>query len=101
MKFNYQSDGDILYGVENFVFRLQGRETAEITLMHMIDDDQYAFDIAVTDPYAPEDFKRIVSSDSALFESLGIEFRMMYKSKQEALQHAIDVVNAVMNKAGR
>lgn len=105
MKFNYHSDGDFLYGVENYKLRFKALESVDIVdieLIHLIDhDDYYSFTITFTQPWVPENLRVIRATDPSVFESLGIEFREAHKSKRETLQHAIDVVNAVANKVGR
>lgn len=98
MKFNYHEYGDILYGVETFRFRFKGQETADVTLLNLLDDNKYAYDIRMTDKYVPNEFKIISSADYSLIESLNIEPKSVFNSKQEALQHAIDVMSAVMIK---
>ncbi|WP_186673550.1 hypothetical protein [Sporosarcina sp. BP05] len=97
MKFNYQNDGDILYGVETFRFRLQGKETADITLLNLLDDEQYGYEIQVNKNILPS-FETVSSTDYELFQSLKVEFKPFFNSKQEALQHAIDVISEVVTK---
>lgn len=98
MDFNYQKDGDILYGVETFRFRYQGQQVANIQLYHFLDDNQYAYDVNMTNDNVPSQFKVLSSADSELFKSLELEFKFVYNDKQEALQHAIDIISAVMIK---
>ena len=97
MKFDYKNVGDIVYGVETFRFRFEGKETADITLLNFLDNDQYAYDIQLNQSITTE-FKKINSTDSQLFNSLEIEFRSIFDSKEEALQHAINTVSEIVSK---
>ncbi|MGH2319785.1 hypothetical protein ACRC6Q_18880 [Planococcus sp. SE5232] len=97
MEFDYKNVGDILYAVENFKFRVKGKETADITLLNFLDDDLYAYDIQL-DKSIPAEFKHINSANSRIYESLEIEFKSVFNDKKEALQHAINVINEIMLK---
>lgn len=96
MEFEYKNVGDIVYGVENFKFRLKNKETADITLMNFL-DGQYAYDIQLEETI-PAKFKVFSSADSQLFNSLDIEFKSVFTSKEEALQHAINTVSEIVSK---
>ena len=102
MDFNYQKDGDILYGVETFKFKYQEINAADITILNLLDDKQYAFEIRMTNENVPSDYKFITSADYAVdnekFKPLDVEFKFVYNDKQEALQNAINIISAVMIK---
>lgn len=97
MEFDYKNAGDILYGVENFKFRLEGKETADITLLNFLDDEQYAYDVQL-EQSIPAEFKLFSSANSQVFNSLDIEFKSVFTSKEEALQHAINTVSEIVSK---
>lgn len=97
MEFNYKNDGDILYGVENFKFRVEGKETADITLLNFLDEEQYAYDIQLEETI-PTKYKNFSSANSQIFSSLEIEFKSVFESKEEALQHAINTVSEIVSK---
>lgn len=99
MTFNYQNDGDILYGVETFRFRFnKNNEVATVTLYDLIDDKQFAYDIDMTDENVPVNLRSISSSDYDLFKGFpNIEFKAVFSNKREALQHSIDIMSEVMN----
>lgn len=96
MEFDYKNVGDIVYGEETFKFRLEGKETADITLMNFL-DGQYAYDIQL-EGNIPAKFKMFSSADSQVFNSLDIEFKSVFTSKEEALQHAINTVSEIVSK---
>lgn len=96
LKFDYHKDGDILYGVETFIFRFQGKEAADIILLNLLDDNQFAYDIRMNEESVPTGLKIISSADSELMRSLEIELKPVFNNKREALQQAIDVISAVM-----
>lgn len=98
MEFNYKNDGDILYGVENFKFRVEGKETADITLLNFLDEEQYAYDIQLEETI-PTKYKKFSSANSQVFNSLEVEFKSVFESKEEALQHAINTVSEIASKA--
>jgi len=97
MEFNYKNDGDILYGVENFKFRVEGKETADIILLNFLDEEQYAYDIQLEETI-PTKYKNFSSANSQIFSSLEIEFKSVFESKEEALQHAINTVSEIVSK---
>lgn len=98
MKFNYQNYGDILCGQEKFIFRLQGGATADVTLTIFLDENQYAYDIQITDERVPSEFRKINSADFQIFASLKIDMVSIFNDKQVALQHTIDVISEIMDK---
>ena len=97
MEFNYKNDGDILYGVENFKFRVEGKETADIILLNFLDEEQYAYDIQLEETI-PTKYKNFSSANSQIFSSLEIEFKSVFESKEEALQQAINTVSEIVSK---
>lgn len=97
MEFNYKNDGDILYGVENFKFRVEGKETADVILLNFLDEEQYAYDIQLEETI-PTKYKNFSSANSQIFSSLEIEFKSVFESKEEALQHAINTVSEIVSK---
>lgn len=96
LKFDYKNVGDIVYGVENFKFRLKGKETADITLKNFL-DEQYAYVIQLEETI-PAEFKMFGSENSQVFNSLDIEFKSVFKSKEEALQHAVNTISEIVSK---
>lgn len=97
MKFNYENVGDILYGVEMFRFRYKGKSTAEITLLNLLDDGQYAYEVEI-ESYISTEFQNFTSANFQLFESLEIESKSIFNSKEEALQHAIKATSKIVSK---
>ncbi|NRG48467.1 hypothetical protein HRF87_27685 [Bacillus sp. CRN 9] len=55
MKFQYQNNGDILYGLETFRFRYNGHEAATIKILNLLDDNQFAFDFEISNSIAIPD----------------------------------------------
>ncbi|MYL43893.1 hypothetical protein [Virgibacillus salexigens] len=101
MKFSYENKGDILYGIEEFRFRYSGRETATIKVLNLLDDNQYAYEFEVMEHYKlPDKIDKYQASFSSanmeLHEELNIKHQPVFNTKQEALQHAIDSLNAIM-----
>ena len=99
MTFNYQNNGDILYGIETFRFRYNtDNEVATVTLYDLIDDKQFAYDIKMTNKKVPEQLRSLSSTDYELFKKFpNVEFQSFFKNKNEALQNAIDIMSEVMN----
>mgnify|MGYP001221494102 CR=1 FL=1 len=100
--FNYENKGDILYQVENYRFRLKGIHVADIDLLYFLDDDQYAYEFELEQCFLVSSTsgyeKRTSSADLDLQKRLKIDQQSVFKEKQEALQHAIDVVTAVIKE---
>lgn len=65
----------------------------------MLDENQFTYDIQITDERVPSDFRKISSVDiSQLSESLSINMKGIFNDKQEALQNAVEVISAIMSK---
>ncbi len=97
--FNYKNQGDILYQVENYRFRLKGKQIATIDLLYLIDDDHYAYEFELEEGYnVPSmygDQKRSSSANLDLQQLLNIDYHPTFETKQSALQHAIDVITEI------
>ncbi|CAK6481267.1 hypothetical protein ACPOM7_14780 [Peribacillus castrilensis] len=99
MKFAYEHQGDILYQVENYKFRYQGVEKANIELMYFLDDEAYAFQFNINDNLIPEEFRFSANNNRDLCEKIGVDFQEFagtFSSKQKALQAAITMVSKII-----
>jgi|SRR5699024_4696713 len=102
MKFKYEKQGDILYGREEYGVRHGGKHggmyTSDIRLTHMLDDESFAYHIVLDDKFEVkingQIIKEINCADYDFINSFDRKtaFKPVFKTRQEALQYAIDVI---------
>ena len=117
MRFEYQNNGDIVYGVEIFRFRYNNYPAAEIEILNFLADNkaefayQYTIDDSIelpkifrkpssVDPDLRQvfNFKNSSSSDSELRQAFNLHSAGMFSSRQEALQDAITLISAILDQ---
>lgn len=98
--FNYANHGDILYGVESYNFRYNGRFAAEVKLKNLIDDGNFVFDFKIDDSIKLDNhnLRRMNCADTEKMNLLGVEFTKPLESREEALQLAIDWASKVLEE---
>lgn len=95
MDFEYHYKGDILYQVENYKFRFQGNQTAEVELL-ILDNNQFAYEVEIIDGSVPNRLCEFTSASIDFKQDLNIETPSVFYDKQEALQDAINVISIIM-----
>ena len=98
MRFIYENPGDILYGIEVFKFRYQGKNTAVIEVLSLIEDGQFAYEAKIEEPNISTEFQEFTSASYDFKRSLNIDSPTVFNTKQEALQDAINVINKIMKQ---
>jgi hypothetical protein len=100
MIFEYTNKGDILYGVETYRFRYNGYAAADITLLNLIDDGAFVFEVKI------EDFVKLSNSKLRSFSNasydvkavLKVEINAPIKDRHEALQMAINWTSHILEE---
>lgn len=98
--FNYANHGDILYGVENYRFRYNGRPAVEIELINLIDDGDFVFDFKIDDSIVLDNpkLRRMNFNDAENMELLGVEVTESPSTREAALQLAIDWSSKILEE---
>ena len=98
MKFNYKNNDDLVYGVEWYKFRFKNKEVADIEIMHLLDQDSFAYRIIFAEGYVNKDLKEIGHNDSLKRMEINADFekKSVFDTREEALQDAIDLGSHIM-----
>ncbi|PKR83039.1 hypothetical protein [Heyndrickxia camelliae] len=100
MIFNYANSGDILYGVEIYRFRYNGRAAADIKILNMIDDSAFIFEVEIEDNIKLQraNIRNFGMDNREIREMLGVEINEPIKDRKEALQMAIDWTSFILEE---
>lgn len=100
MNLEYRNKGDVIYQVENYKFRYSGKKVAKIELMIFLEEPSYAFTYKLVNEDLPSKIRESSSNDNSLLQKLGLDVYKYtdFKSKEDALQGAIDLISLIDKK---
>lgn len=101
MNFTYFNEEDLLYQIENYKFRLKNSPVADIKLLIFFNGDNvynnYSYEAEITDSKVPIEYKSVSATDNSLKTEIGAELTGIFKTKEDALQDAINTISKLMD----
>lgn len=100
MNFEYVNKADQLYQVENYKFRFNARNVAEIELLILFNngvEEDFGYQVAIDDENVPKEFRNFSSTKIDVKQHVKADLTGIFKTKEDALQDAIDVISKLMD----